>query len=98
MNGNQLDRLISEILQPKAEFEERKFLIDELNKNDKSTQDTKNRKRGGGGCLTRNEVGHAEIVPNLAKGVILANMAQFIHYLDTVYGLIEFFRNNPVEV
>ena len=27
--------------------------------------------------LTRNEVGHPEIVPNLAKGVILANMAQF---------------------
>jgi hypothetical protein len=26
--------------------------------------------------LTRNEVGHPEIVPNLAKGVILANMAQ----------------------
>jgi hypothetical protein len=48
--------------------------------------------------LTRNEVGHPEIVPNLDKGVILANMAQFIHYLDTVYGLIHFFKNNPVEV
>jgi hypothetical protein len=48
--------------------------------------------------LTRNEVGHPEIVPNLDKGVILANMAQFIHYLDTVYSLIDFFKNNPVEV
>jgi len=48
--------------------------------------------------LTRNEVGHPEIVPNLAKGVILANMAQFIHYLDTVYGLIDFFRSEQEAV
>jgi hypothetical protein len=48
--------------------------------------------------LSRNEVGHPEIVPNLAKGVVLANMGQFIHYLDTVYGLIAFFKENPVVI
>lgn len=48
--------------------------------------------------LTRNEVGHPEIVPNLDKGIIIANLAQFIKYLETVYGLIRFFDKTPVEI
>lgn len=48
--------------------------------------------------LTRNEIGHPEIVPNLDKGIIIANMAQFIKYLEIVYGLIRFFDETPVEI
>ncbi len=47
--------------------------------------------------LTRNEVGHPEIVPNLDKGIIIANLAQFTKYLKTVYGLIAFFNSTTVE-
>jgi hypothetical protein len=48
--------------------------------------------------LTRNEVGHPEIVPNLDKGIVIANMAQFIKYLETIYGLIRFFNKTPIEI
>lgn len=48
--------------------------------------------------LTRNEVGHPEIVPKLDKGIIIANMAQFIKYLETIYGLIRFFNKTPIEI
>jgi hypothetical protein len=48
--------------------------------------------------LTRNSVGHPQVVPSLDKGILLANIGQIIHYLETVYGLIEFFKANPVEV
>jgi hypothetical protein len=34
----------------------------------------------------------------LSKVVILASMAQFIQHLGTVYGLTDFFRNNPGEI
>ena len=33
--------------------------------------------------ITRNEVGHPQIVPDLARGVILANLGQFVHYGST---------------
>jgi hypothetical protein len=48
--------------------------------------------------LTRNEVGHPEIVPNLEKGILIANLAQFIKYLETVYGLMRFFYTHPIDI
>jgi hypothetical protein len=47
---------------------------------------------------TRNQVGHPQIIPDLDKGVILANLGQFIVYIERVYGLIAFFAANDVEV
>jgi len=48
--------------------------------------------------ITRNEVGHPQIVPDLARGVILANLGQFVHYIERVYRLMDHFRTNGVEV
>lgn len=48
--------------------------------------------------ICRNEVGHPQIVPNLDKGVILANMGQFVKYIESVYQLINFYRNNKTEL
>lgn len=47
---------------------------------------------------TRNAVGHPQIVPDLDKGVILANLGQFITYVERIYGLIKHFQQNGVEV
>lgn len=47
---------------------------------------------------TRNVVGHPQIVPDLDKGVILANMGQFITYIERIYGLIDFYNKCDVEV
>jgi hypothetical protein len=30
--------------------------------------------------ITRNEVGHPLVVPDLARGVVLANLGHFVHY------------------
>jgi hypothetical protein len=46
--------------------------------------------------MTRNEVGHPEIVPNLAKPVLHANIAQMTVYLERIYGLIALFQTNGV--
>lgn len=48
--------------------------------------------------LTRNEVGHPQIVPNLDKGILLANMGQFLTYVERIYGLIRFFKATPVVI
>jgi len=48
--------------------------------------------------ICRNEVGHPQIVPNLDKGVILANMGQFVKYVESVYGLIKFYEENETEL
>jgi hypothetical protein len=48
--------------------------------------------------ICRNEVGHPQIVPNLDKGVILANLGQFTKYIETIYGLIDFYATNKTEV
>jgi len=48
--------------------------------------------------ITRNEVGHPQIVPDLDKGVILANLAHFVHYIKRIYDLAEHFRVNGVDV
>lgn len=47
---------------------------------------------------TRNTVGHPQIVPDLDKGVILANLGQFIVYVERVYALMKHFNDNGVEV
>ena len=47
---------------------------------------------------TRNQVGHPQIIPDLDKGVVLANMGHFITYVQRIYGLIEFFNANEIEL
>ena len=47
---------------------------------------------------TRNSVGHPQIVPDLDKGVLLANIGQFIVYIERIYKLIEFFHSNTLVV
>jgi hypothetical protein len=47
---------------------------------------------------TRNQVGHPQVIPDLDKGVILANIGQFITYAERVYGLIAFFNANSITV
>jgi len=46
--------------------------------------------------ITRNEVGHPQIVPNIDKGILLANLGQFITYLGRIYGLITYFKTNTM--
>lgn len=46
--------------------------------------------------ICRNEVGHPHIPPNLDKGVLLANMGQFVKYVDTIYRLIDYFERTKV--
>lgn len=48
--------------------------------------------------ICRNEVGHPQIVPNLDKGVILANMGQFVKYVESIYKLIDFYKENKTEL
>lgn len=48
--------------------------------------------------ICRNEVGHPQMVPNLDRGVLLANFGQFVKYIQRIYALIEYFRATPVEV
>lgn len=47
---------------------------------------------------TRNQVGHPQIIPDLDKGVILANLGQFIVYVERIYSLMDFFDANEIEV
>ncbi|WP_163576195.1 hypothetical protein [Halomonas faecis] len=47
---------------------------------------------------TRNQVGHPQIIPDLDEGVILANIGQFIVYVERIYYLIEFFEENDMRV
>jgi hypothetical protein len=47
---------------------------------------------------TRNQVGHPQIIPDLDKGVILANLGQFIVYVERIYRLMDFFTQNDIEV
>jgi hypothetical protein len=48
--------------------------------------------------ITRNEVGHPQIVPDLDKGVLLANLAHVVTYMERIYKLIDYFRTNGVLV
>jgi hypothetical protein len=46
--------------------------------------------------ITRNEVGHPQIVPDLVKGVLLANLGHFVTYVERIYGFIRHFRADGV--
>jgi len=48
--------------------------------------------------FTRNVVGHPAIIPNLDKGIILANLGQFITYVERIYALMEFFNSHEMRV
>ncbi len=47
---------------------------------------------------TRNSIGHPQIIPDLDKGVLLANIGQFIVYIERIYKLIDFFHSNAIVV
>jgi len=46
--------------------------------------------------ITRNEVGHPQIVPDLNKGVLLANLGSFVTYIERIYKLMKHFRESGV--
>lgn len=46
--------------------------------------------------ICRNETGHPHLPPNLDKGVLLANMGQFVKYVEDLYELIKFYETNNV--
>lgn len=46
--------------------------------------------------ITRNEVGHPQIVPDLVKGVLLANLGHFVSYIERIYGLMRHFKQGGV--
>lgn len=46
--------------------------------------------------ITRNEVGHPQIVPDLDKGVLLANLGHLVTYIERIYGLIHHFKQTGV--
>lgn len=46
--------------------------------------------------ICRNEVGHPQIVPDIDKGILLANLGQFMKYIETVYSLIDFYEGNKI--
>ena len=48
--------------------------------------------------ICRNETGHPHLPPNLDKGVLLANMGQFVKYVEDLYQLIAYYQVNHVEV
>lgn len=47
---------------------------------------------------TRNAVGHPQIIPDLDKGVVLANLGQFIVYVERIYLLAAHFKKEGVTV
>lgn len=48
--------------------------------------------------ITRNETGHPHLPPNLDKGVLLANMGQFVKYIEDLYGMIDYYKSNKVQL
>lgn len=48
--------------------------------------------------ITRNEVGHPQIVPDLEKSVLIANIGNFVNYIERIYKLIKHFKDNGVVV
>ncbi len=47
--------------------------------------------------ICRNEAGHPHLPPNLDKGVLLANMGQFVKYVEDMYELIGYYSTNHVQ-
>ena len=48
--------------------------------------------------ICRNEAGHPHLPPNIDKGVLLANMGQFIKYVEDLYQMIRWYKENEAEV
>jgi hypothetical protein len=48
--------------------------------------------------ITRNEVGHPQIVPDFDRGVLVANLGHFVTYIERVYKLMAHFKTNGVTV
>ncbi len=48
--------------------------------------------------ICRNESGHPHLPPNLDKGVLLANMGQFVKYIEDLYEMLEYYKENEVEL
>lgn len=48
--------------------------------------------------VTRNEIGHPQIVPDLNRGVILANLGHFVTYIERIYALAKHFKEKGVVV
>jgi len=48
--------------------------------------------------ITRNEVGHPQIVPDLDRGVLLANLGHLATYIGRIYALMKHFQEKGVEV
>jgi hypothetical protein len=48
--------------------------------------------------ICRNEAGHPHLPPNLDKGVLLANMGQFVKYIEDLYQLIGYYQTNEARV
>ncbi|MEJ7605695.1 MAG: hypothetical protein WKF37_05385 [Bryobacteraceae bacterium] len=46
--------------------------------------------------MTRNDVGHPEITPTLAKPLLYANVAQMPFYIVRIYALIDYFNTNEM--
>ncbi|MDZ5843365.1 hypothetical protein U4I66_16085 [Stenotrophomonas maltophilia] len=47
---------------------------------------------------TRNSVGHPQVIPDLDPGVVLANLGQFITYVERIYLLMDFYSSNGVDI
>lgn len=48
--------------------------------------------------ICRNEAGHPHLPPNLDRGILLANMGQFVKYLEDLYQLVRWYKENSAEV
>lgn len=48
--------------------------------------------------ITRNDVGHPQIVPDLDRGVLLTRLGNFADYVKRIYGLIDYVKANGVQV
>lgn len=48
--------------------------------------------------ITRNEVGHPQIVPDFDRGVLIANLGHFVTYIERVYKLMDHFKAQGVVV
>lgn len=48
--------------------------------------------------ICRNEAGHPQLPPNLDKGVLLANMGQFVKYIEDLYELVRYYQSTKVKL
>lgn len=48
--------------------------------------------------ITRNEIGHPQVVPDLDKGIVFGNLGQFVTYIERLYALREYFEKEGVKL